>query len=293
LSLLRKGVIVVACRALGVPVVLHLHAAQLPHFYRALPAPLRAATRWMFSLPASIVVLGTSAQRFVMEELRVPGHRIEVVINGVPDPVEPRRTAEPGDVRRVLFLGNLTERKGVSDLLHALARPGLPTGGLEVILAGGGDLPAFQAKARALRIDSFVRFEGWCDQQQVARLLARSDLLVLPSYDEGLPLAILEALAHGVGVLCTPVGEIPSVLTDGVNARFVPPGDIPSLAASLQEVLQHRELLEALGRNGRTLYEQRFSLSQFVANIARIHRRHFGVASHPAPGNSLAREPAR
>ena len=127
----------------------------------------------------------------------------------------------------------------------------------------------------------------------MAGLLATSDLLVLPSYDEGLPLVILEALAHGVAVACTPVGEIPSVLTHGVNAYFVPPGDVEGLAAGLQEVLRDPELLEALGRNGRTLYEQRFSLTQFFASIARIHQRHFGIASQPVQAGSFAREPAR
>ena len=293
LSLLRKSVIVVMCRALGVPVVLHLHAAQLHHFYRALPAPLRALTRWVFSLPASVVVLGTSARRFVTEELHVPAHRVEIVINGVPAPVERRRQSGPDSTQRVLFLGNLSERKGISDLLQALARPGFAPSRLQVIVAGGGDVPAYRSKARALRIDNFVRFEGWCDQGKVAGLLATSDLLVLPSYDEGLPLVILEALANGVAVACTPVGEIPSVLTHRVNAYFVPPGDVEGLATGLQEVLRDPKLLEALGRNGQTLYEQRFSLPQFFANIARIHQRHFGVASQPVQAGSLAREPAR
>ncbi len=293
LSLVRKSVIVIACRALGVPVVLHLHAAQLHHFYRALPAPLRAVTRWVFSLPASVLVLGTSARRFVTQELRVPAYRVEVVINGVPEPCAPRRQAEPGGLQRVLFLGNLSERKGVSDLLQALAQPGFRAGRLEVVLAGGGDLPAYRAKARALGIDGFVRFEGWCDQEQVAGLLARSDLLVLPSYDEGLPLVILEALAHAVAVVCTPVGEIASQLAHGVNAYFVPPGNVDALAAGLQEVLQRPALLEALGRNGRALYQQRFSMSRFCANVALIHQRHFGIAGQAVPPGVTAGERRR
>lgn len=93
-------------------------------------------------------------------------------------------------------------------------------------------------------------------------------------------------------MVCTPVGEIPSVLTDGVNACFVPPGDVQSLAAGLQGVLQQPELLEALGRNGRALYEQQFSLSQFFASIARIHQRDFGAAAQ-ATARSVTREPAR
>jgi glycosyltransferase involved in cell wall biosynthesis len=278
LSLFRKGAVIAACRALGVPVVLHLHAAQLHHFYHSLSRSLQALTRWVFSLPASCVVLGSAARRFVIEELGVAPERVDIVINGVPEPTHARRTAGESATQRVLFLGNLSERKGVSDLLQALALPGFDTARLEVTLAGGGDVKAYEAKAKALGIDGFVRFAGWSDQQQAARLMARTDVLVLPSYDEGLPLVILEALANGVAVVCSPVGEIPTVLSDGVNACFVQPGDVAGIAATLQRVLQDGELRTSLERNGRALYEQQFSIAHFFSSVAHIHQRDFGVA---------------
>lgn len=293
LSLFRKSVVVVTCRALGIPVILHLHAAQLHHFYRDLPASLQKLTRWVFSLPASCIVLGGAARRFVIDELGVPESRVEVVLNGVPEPIEPRRRVTEGATQRLLFLGNLSERKGVSDLLDALALPGFDSSRLEVIFAGGGDVPSYQSKARSLRIDSWVRFEGWSDQEKVARLMAGADVLVLPSYDEGLPLVILEALANGVAVVCCPVGEIASVLTDGENACFVAPGDKEGLAAALQRVLQQPGLMDSLERNGRLLYEQRFSLTRFFASIARVHQRYFGIAGQPrlATGGVVAEAP--
>ncbi|HSV46612.1 MAG TPA: glycosyltransferase family 4 protein, partial [Ramlibacter sp.] len=219
LSLWRKSALVAWCRLLGIPVVLHLHAAQLHHFYAALPRPLQRLTRWVFSLPASVVVLGHASRSFVTETLGVPPERVEIVVNGVPEPQERRRRAAAGGVQRVLFVGNLSERKGVSDLLQALARPGFDPARLRVSFAGGGDVEGYEAKARALGVDRFVRFVGWADQRKVAQLMAAADVLVLPSYDEGLPLVILEALAHGMAVVCSPVGEIPAELSDGVNAR--------------------------------------------------------------------------
>jgi glycosyltransferase involved in cell wall biosynthesis len=292
LSLFRKGAVIAACRALGVPVVLHLHAAQLHHFYQSLPRPLRALTRWVFSLPASVVVLGSAARRFVIEELGVAPERVDIVINGVPEPTHARRVAGDSAMQRVLFVGNLSERKGVTDLLQALALHGLDTARLEVTLAGGGDVEAYEAKARQLGIDSFVRFAGWSDQQQVARLMARADVLVLPSYDEGLPLVILEALANGVAVVCSPVGEIPTVLSDGVNACFVQPGDVAGIAACLRRVLQDAELRAALERNGRALYEQTFSIAHFFSSVAHIHQRDFGVAGRPLRPAAASQEGA-
>ena len=293
LSLFRKSVVVIACKALGIPVVLHLHAAQLHHFYRALPRPLQAVTRWVFSLPASCVVLGGAAQRFVIDELKVPASRVEIVINGVPEPVDHQPLLSNTGMKRVLFVGNLSERKGVSDLLQAVAICDFEELQVQVTFAGGGDVDSYQKKAKALGLDGCVFFEGWSDQKKVADLMARSDVLILPSYDEGLPLVILEALANRLAVICTPVGEIPSVLTDGVNALFVQPGDVAGIAAGLEKVLKDTALQRTLGRNGHALFQARLSLSGFFASVARIHRRHFGIAGKPLPpvGNAKEKTP--
>ena len=282
LSIVRKGAVIVLSRALGIPVVLHLHAAELHHSYPRLPGPLQAMTRWVFSLPASCVVLGTAAQRFVVDELRVPSSRVEIVFNGVPAPTVARRTVKENAVRRLLFVGNLSERKGVTDLLKALSSPGFEDLPLELVLAGDGDLRSYQDIANALGLEKKVRFTGWVGQGEVAELMAQADVLVLPSYDEGLPLVILEALGNGVAVVCTPVGEIPSVLQHGVTACFVEPGDVNGLAAALQGLLRRPELVQTLEENGKALYEQKFSLSRFFFNIAQIHKRSFGISGQSA-----------
>jgi glycosyltransferase involved in cell wall biosynthesis len=281
LSLFRKGSVVIAARALGVPVVIHLHA-QMQGFYRRLPAPLRAAMRWMYSLAACVLVIGPAGRRFVTEELGVAPERVHIIINGVPGRVDARPPAPADAVRRVLYIGRLSGLKGVPDLLQAVGRLGADRAGMKLTLAGEGDIDGCRATARALEIEDAVSFEGWCDQAKIHRLLRESDILVLPSYDEVMPLVILEALAYGVAVICTPVGEVPSVLTDGQDACFVTPGDVDQLAAALRLLLQHPQRREALQRNGQALYLDRFSIARFFDNVARIHQRYFGLAAAPA-----------
>ena len=290
LSLFRKGSVVIAARALGLPVVIHLHA-QMQRFYRSLPAPLRALVRWVYSLASCVLVIGPAGRRFVTEELRVPDDRVHVIINGVPGLAHARRSALAGAVRRVLYIGRLSSLKGVPDLLQALARLGPERSQLALTLAGDGDIAAYQATARGLGIEDSVEFAGWCDQQRINELLRQADILVLPSYDEVMPLVILEALAHGVAVVCTPVGEIPSVLSDGVDARFVAPGDVEQLSVVLRELLQQPQALEQLRRNGQSLYRQQFSITRFFENVARIHQQHFGIAA--ALERIEAQEPSR
>lgn len=278
LDFVRESLVLAACRLLGIPTVLHLHAAQLHHAYRRWPAPLQALARRVFALPRACVVLGQASARFVTGELRVPAHRVEVVINGVPAPALPRRARTPA-VPRVLFVGNLSERKGVPELLAALADPALQGRPLHLTLAGGGDVAHYAAQAAALGVQDRVTFAGWTGQDALAALLAQADVLVLPSHDEGLPLAILEALAHGVAVVCTPVGEIPHTLADGREACFVRPGDAASIAQGLARVLGDASLRATLERNGRALWQRQFSLPQFAGHVAAIHLRQFGVAA--------------
>jgi len=281
LSIVRKGVLMTACRLAGVPVVFHLHAAQLPRTYQSSPALVRAAIRGIFRLPSCCIVLGRNAADFLVRDLGLDASRVVVVFNGVPEPESQAGSVPEPDAAmsgfQLLFVGNLSERKGVSDLLHALQDERFGAIPLMLTLAGGGDVAGYKALATQLKIDGKVHFLGWTDEGAVGRLLDRADVLVLPSYHEGLPLAILEALARGVPVVCTPVGEIAGVLTDGHTALFVQPGDREGLATALIRVLQEPALRTRLRHAGRAAYQAQFSLQHFAASIARVHHLYFGV----------------
>jgi glycosyltransferase involved in cell wall biosynthesis len=121
LSLFRKSMIVVTCWLLGVPVIIHLHATMKHYYCDKLPSFAQAIVRWVFSLATGVIVIGSEPRRFVIDELGVPAKKVDIVINGVPDATNPRRSAPPG-ITRVAFVGTLSERKGVSTLLRALAK---------------------------------------------------------------------------------------------------------------------------------------------------------------------------
>ena len=287
LSLFRKASVVLFTRAVGLPVILHLHAAQLHHFYRDLPSPLQWLVRWTFARATTVLVLGQASTAFVVDVLKVPAHRVTIVNNGVPDALMPRQeSSEHGKPLRLFFLGNLSERKGVSDLIKALGRSKVAAGGnFEAVFGGIGDIEGYTALAREVGAAEVCQFAGWVGQKQAATLMAGTDVLVLPSYDEGLPLVILEALANSTAVICTPVGEIPHALKDGVDALFVAPGDIDQLARAIDRVLSDADLRRALQAGGRASYEEHFSIEKFSETIAGFHQQHFGISarlSHPA-----------
>jgi glycosyltransferase involved in cell wall biosynthesis len=278
-SAARKGLMVVYARLIGARVLIHLHAAQMHHVYRSLSPLPQALLRWVFSLAHEVVVLGDASREFVLNDLRCDPERVHSVINGVPGPRIERRAEGARTRFRVLFLGNLLERKGLSDLLQAFSRMATPVAQWEATIAGGGDVEGYQRKAREIGLGNNVTFFGWARQEQAAALLAQADVLVLPSYDEGLPLVILEALANGVAVVCTPVGEIPATLRDGREALFVQPGDSAGIAAALDRLIAEPALRRELERNGEAFYKQRFSIEAFFKAVAAVHQRVFGASA--------------
>jgi glycosyltransferase involved in cell wall biosynthesis len=281
LSVVRKGLVIIVARYVGLPAILHLHAAQLPQFYQSVPFWGKGLVRYVFSIADEVVVLGHASKRFVSDELQVPETRITILINGAPGPAtrpEPRRHDGPV---HIVFLGNLSERKGVSDLLNALARPEVAALNWKATFAGGGDVEKYRSAAASGGLSDRVSFPGWQNQEQADALISGADVLALPSYDEGLPLVILEALGRTTAVLCTPVGEIPYELTDGENAVFVTPGDVPGIAAALADLIIHPDKRAEIAVAGRARFEERYAMGVFFNNLLAIYRRVFDCEAFP------------
>lgn len=285
-SVLRKGVLLFAAKALGVNVLLHLHAAQILAFYEDLPRAGRFLVRAMFRSADHCAVLGGVWQRWLTESLGVARERVTIVDNGVPRLAEPRVPRPPGAPFRLLFLGNLQERKGISDLLQALARPEMRSAHLDVTVAGGGPVECYRESAARLGLAGRVHFTGWVDPTSARCLLARSDGLVLPSYDEGLPLVILEAMAAGVPVVCTPVGAIPEIFEDRRTALLVKPGNQQGLAAALIELSRDPALQERLSIEGLALFEHRFTMERFAEQMTSLYAKIYPAHEATVPEGS-------
>ena len=267
-SALRKYVVTLLAASLGLPVVLHLHGSQFDTFYGGLPPVLQRRVRAMFARAARIVVLGPAWKRFVTHHLGVPEARIAVIPNGVPRPAPP---ADDKPRPHIVFLGRLGVRKGVFELLKALSSPGLKQQDWHATLAGDGDPRAFQAEAATLGIAQRLSFPGWLSQHASAELLRSATLLVLPSHAEGLPMAVIEALAYGVPIITTPVGAIPDFLAHDDSALFVPPGDADALAQSLQRLIASPGLQRRLRDRGREVFAQHFDVAEVARAFAAIY----------------------
>jgi glycosyltransferase involved in cell wall biosynthesis len=279
LSAARKLALVYAASLAGAPTVVHVHAAKLQTFYAGLSPPLRALLRRAFRRPTCIIVLGEDARAYVVNVIGVDAQRVVTLTNGVPEPTNRPVPRAAGDPFRLLFLGSQFERKGLMDLMVGLSLPEVLRLDWRLTVAGGDEAQPFRLQAQKLGIEGRIQFVGWVDQRRVSELLARSDAMILPSYDEGLPLVILEALGHGVPVICTPVGEIPQFLTDRETALFVAPGRSDEIAQAVAELIGNPQLCGHLASAGRSQFRTHFSLEAFTRSLTAIYRRYCGLRS--------------
>jgi glycosyltransferase involved in cell wall biosynthesis len=273
-SLVRKGALLLLAHALGLPTALHLHAAELIACHAALPRPLPRLMAVPFRAADVCIVLGTVWAAFLQTELGVDPARIEILRNGVPRPVLRRFPPPPSAVTNLLFLGNLQPRKGLPDLLHALADPCLRRFDWCLTVAGAGDTASLRRLAWTLGIDARLSFTGWLDRDATTYLLTQASALVLPSHAEGLPLVLLEAASLGVPIVATRVGAIPENFIDCETALLVDPGDRKALAAALHLLLAEPGCGPQLARQARSLYQSSLTLDQFVAGLETIYERH-------------------
>ncbi|MEB3358505.1 MAG: glycosyltransferase [Synechococcales bacterium] len=173
--------------------------------------------------------------------------------------------------QRLLYVGRLAAAKGLPVLLESLARlaPRFPELRLTVV-GDGGDRPALEQLAQQLHLTDMVDFVGYQSQTTVRQYLQHTDVFVLPSFAEGVPVSLMEAMAAGVPVVTTQIAGISELVTDGVSGYLVPPGDGEALTERIERLIQDPELRSQFGQAGRAMVEQAFNIHQEAAWLQRV-----------------------
>jgi glycosyltransferase involved in cell wall biosynthesis len=254
-SFWRKGLFAQIAGRCGIPVVLHLHGSEMKKFYHAQGRLGRALIRRRLENAARVIVLSEGWREFI--ESISPKARITIVPNyvKVPKSLDETRRSRQG----ILFLGLVGPRKGTLDLIHAFKVVHDIFPGARLTIGGDGNLAEARAQIAELRLEGPVDLAGWVDGEAKAELIERSAIYALPSYNEGLPVSLLEAMAAGLAVVTTRVGGIPELVTDEIDGLLIEPGDRTKLASSLVSLLRDTALRDRLAAAGRNKVEKKYS----------------------------------
>ncbi len=273
-SFWRKFIFLNMARLVRVPVIIHLHGSEFATFYNGSSTWVQRAVRYLFKKANGVVVLSASWKDFIGT---LTQNKVTIIGNFVPDRFDVARALKTRNHRHILFLGQFGPRKGIYDLLPAFADVYEQIPDVMLFCGGNGEVDKVRAIVQTLGLEESIKVYDWVSGDEKAALMHECSIFVLPSYNEGLPMAIIEAMSFSMTVVSTTVGGIPE-LVDASNGVLVTPGDRAALVAALIELLSNDNAVQIkMGTASRMRYEQTFSPRACMADMRALYQS-LGVA---------------
>jgi glycosyltransferase involved in cell wall biosynthesis len=203
-------------------------------------------------------------------------------------PATCRKHQEPADYVRVFYIGNLGAGKGIYDILEAARRlKGQGTGPFQVILAGPFNDRQEELRVRMLvaehHLAETITFLGTIYERQKEAAFLQADIFVLPSYSEGMPQSLLEAMAYGLPVVVSNVGGIPELVREGQEGLLIRPGDIDELCRALKQLMESVECRQRMGAAARQRMAAHHTVEIYLRQLQELYD---SVLTAPAASRS-------
>lgn len=267
-AFLRDGLAVRMARLAGARTLLHLRGGDFPEWADGAGAGWRTFVAATLRKTDCVIALTEPTQRWLeaeegAERVRYLPNFVQLAAIGAP----PDRSARNGPPH-VLFVGWLLEAKGVRELLAAARQ--LPQARFTLV---GPEEPSFTATIRA-ELDALgerVRVLSAQPRERIFELYREADVFVLPTWREGFPNVVIEAMAAALPVVATPVGAIPEAVEDGRTGLLVPVRDAAALEAALRRLIDDPALRRRFGDAGRARVEAIFAFDAVVARLAALY----------------------
>lgn len=231
-------------------IVLHIHATSFDKFYKNRNSLLKYLTRKTLNIADKIIVLSSRSKSFFAK--LVPEYKLAVIPNAVKSAIfnnELQKHIKSNAVK-VLFIGGIeAKRKGIYDVLRAIPVVAEKYGSnILFAFVGKCDVEKLRTICKEKNVSNYVEILGYLETKEKRKVISLSDIYILPSYSEGLPIAMLEAMAAGLPIISTPVGSIPEVIEQGVNGYLIKPGDYYGLAEKILVLAKDKRLRKIMGK---------------------------------------------
>ncbi|MFH1986431.1 MAG: glycosyltransferase family 4 protein [Pseudomonadota bacterium] len=263
-SFWRKSLFLLVGKLAGAKAIFHLHDGTFPSYYEGRGKVVRALIRFVLSSMDRVVVLTPSWAEYI----RQIEFRARVCV--IPNPVQPLSVERTPKRGQIVFLGRLWKEKGIFDLIDAAESVVKRFPDVRFICAGDGDIAALRKLVASRGLAGNFDFPGWVEGACKDRLLAECEVFVLPSYFEGLPIGVLEAMVNGIPVVATSVGGIHEALGEDAGI-LVPAGAVTALADALNHLLGDDALRLRMGQAGRTRGLREFSCDVVFQKLGELY----------------------
>ena len=266
-SFWRKSLLLNTLKAFGKKTILHHHGAEFDLFFQRCSAKQQSKIiRTLEQADLNIVL----SQRLVnMIKEKAPKAKVAVLYNSVNTyPSIPYNQK----AKNILFLGRLGQRKGTYDLLKSISQlDNQLDKDIHFYLCGDGDIQGVQQAVSDMHLSHRIAHIGWIDGEQKKQILQNTMLNVLPSYNEGLPMTILETMSYGIPNISTNIASIPEVIKPGINGLLIKPGDIDALTASILQLVSNESLRFSFSKASYQLITSEFSLDAKIEQLESLY----------------------
>jgi glycosyltransferase involved in cell wall biosynthesis len=244
-SFKRNSQLIRMIRRFDKRIILHIHASRFKDFFNESTEKGRHEILKTLDSTDRLIVLSQSWKEWFMSQ-GIAEDKITILHNITPDPTRiPEARTQDGRLH-LLFMGEIGQRKGVFDILRALRDHKEEIAGkLELRIGGNRQEELLMSRIKEYGLENMVIFEGWVSGEKKLRLLNWADVYILPSFNEGLPISILEAMSYGCPIISTPVGGIPEVVND--NGILVRPGESDEIFAAIRRYIDKPQLIRQEG----------------------------------------------
>lgn len=271
-SFKRKFIIFRISKLFKRAVITHLHGAEFKEFYLESSSKNRSKIRLLLRESDKVITLGKNWNDTIKEI--EPSVDSIIIRNAVKIPKYQNKLNSKQV--SILFLAVLNERKGIIDLIKASKKVinEIKREGREVKFVIAGDGPLYEISKNLIKDnnqDQYFEFHGWVNNKHKHILLRNTDVFVLPSYNEGLPLSILEAMSYGIPIVATDVGSINDAVIDNRNGYLIEPGNIEQLSNSILKVLDNNNLYK-MGNESRKISKSLFNSVLYQENIQQLYK---------------------
>lgn len=265
-SYYRKSLFIKAAKRAGRKIVIHQHGGDFETFYEKEQNDRgRAKIRQVLGMGDVFLVLSPALEQFFKGILEPS--KVILFPNAVPVPSDIEK--EYGK-QKILFLGRLCKEKGLRELFSVLPQLHGQFPQMHVLL--GGIWEDEELLEEAAKMKEYVTDLGWLQGEAKKDYLRTSDLFVFPTYFEGQPVSVLEAMAYQCGIVATRVGGIPQMIEQEQTGLLIEPKDPEGLKSALEKLLSDPDLCERLGKNARVKIEKEFSIEKSLQELIKIYQ---------------------
>lgn len=268
-SFFRKSLIIMFLSFFNIPIIIHLHGGVFHVFYDDLSTTHKKFVKFIFKLADKTILLTNSWKEWYADTIKLPNS--VVVYNGVSNYYDKNSIPISERKNTLLFLGKLGNNKGIYDLINAFKKVVNVIPDATLIVGGDGEVDKCRNLTRALNLDNNIIFSGWINEHNKLKLLNESKIYILPSYNEGLPMGILEAMSAGICTISTPVGGILEAIENNVSGVIVNPGEVDEISTAIINVLSNVELNTALGLESKKVFHNKFEIEKVTMEIEKVY----------------------